>query len=245
MSRFEVLNVASQTCAEKTTQCVFRPVKNDPEEAEKFVRDVFKHKPHDINLVSTELAPLYGFGPNSSRNILARSRAQSIFVSSVISEPLKEFVLYFIRDQWDLPVAKFSPTIALVHKYKFTAAWAGPSHPVPKCGIPEKYYARFLICIWDQLRRPIGPKTTILNWLYDARDDRDEDEWVDDFCWVFFHTLLYLQLKAMESNKYNASLGGRARDFVNRLKSPKSFFGQISKWIFARNGLGELSWAKY
>ncbi|TRX94209.1 hypothetical protein FHL15_004977 [Xylaria flabelliformis] len=85
--------------------CVFSPDKSDPTVAEKFVRSIFKHEPNNLDLVATELAPLFGLGPNSSHDPVARSRAQTVFNSLQLAEPLAEFIQYFVRDQFGLPLA--------------------------------------------------------------------------------------------------------------------------------------------
>ncbi|KAI0424716.1 hypothetical protein F5Y09DRAFT_353155 [Xylaria sp. FL1042] len=233
----EAQKTTTQSAPEEVAECVFSPVKDNPEEAEKFIRAIVKCKPYDVDLVSAELAPLYGFGPHSNCDVLARSRAQAVLVSPVLSEPFQEFTFHFICDSWDLPVAKFPPTLALVHKYKNTTAWNGPDYPVPMGGSPEEHYARFLIRILNELEQPIGLGRYMLKWLCDTKTGR-EDAWVEDVCWVYFHALMYLQLNVMQAHKCGAPLGDRARHYINE------HFKPISKLISARKSLRDVSQEK-
>ncbi|KAI0904345.1 hypothetical protein F4823DRAFT_628692 [Ustulina deusta] len=198
----EQQSAATQASPENAAQRVFDPVKDNPEKAEKFVRAIFKQKPDNISLVSAELAPLCGFGPNSNRDVLARSRVQAVFVSPETREPLKEFLAYFTRSHWDLPLAKFSPTLALVHEHR--ADWIRPEYPVPRDGSPEEFYARFLIRILHRIESPGGVGTYMLEWLRDAKDDRED------------------KLKTMDMNKSRAPLGDRALHYISKLTHSNS-----------------------
>ncbi|TGJ83262.1 hypothetical protein E0Z10_g5477 [Xylaria hypoxylon] len=220
---------------------VFSPVKDNPAAAAKFVLMIFKNKPHDVDLVAAELAPLYGFGPNSNRDVLARSKAQGVFVCPEILEPLKEFQAYFTHDKWGLPLPKWDATLALVHEHSNTGAWTGPGHPVLEGGSPEQYYARFLILMLHELELPVRAKTHMIQWLRDAVRMGKED----NVCWVLFHALFYLQLKAMDLNKSRAPFKDRMQHYINRFSGPDSYSDLLSKWIAVRRGLGEVSLGKY
>ncbi|KAI0533820.1 hypothetical protein GGR58DRAFT_516620 [Xylaria digitata] len=228
----EQQNPTAQGTPEKAAKCVFRPVKDNPDEAEKFVRAIFKHKPHNVDLVAAELAPLYGFGPNSNHDVVARSRAQSLFVSPEITEPLRQFRVFFIRNQWGLPLPKFTPTLDLVHEYRHASSWAGFGYPVPEEGSPEQHYARFIIRMLHNLELPIDGNPRMLQWLRDALVADEED----NVCWVLFHALFYLQLKAMDLNKSHAPFKDRMQHYVNRLAVPDCGL-LLSRWIATRRGL--------
>ncbi|KAF2963631.1 hypothetical protein GQX73_g9941 [Xylaria multiplex] len=226
-------NPTTQSTPEKAAKCVFRPVKDNPDEAEKFVRAIFKHKPHNVDLVAAELAPLYGFGPNSNHDVLARLRAQSLFVSPEITEPLWDFRVFFTRYRWGLPLPKFVPTLALVHEHRHESSWTGPEYPIADGGRPEPHYARFIIRMLHSLELPIEGNSRMLQWLRNALIAKQED----DVCWVLFHALFYLQLKAMDFNKSNAPFKDRVQHYVNELAVPDC--GLLSKWIAARRGFAE------
>ncbi|KAH8160205.1 hypothetical protein CIB48_g8045 [Xylaria polymorpha] len=209
--------------------CVFNPVKDNPAEAEKFVRNIFKSKLDNIDLIATELTPLYGFGPDSNRDPLARSRAQAVFTSPQINEPLREFLQYFIRHQWGLATADWAATLALVHKHRKYKFNLRPI--VPDTGTPEEHYARFIIRMLEDLENPSGQGAHMLLWLGDGiRAGRE-----DDVSWVLFYTLMFFQLKAMELNKSHAPKKVVAAYYFDK------FFNQMSKLVSARKGAGETS----
>ncbi|KAI1740436.1 hypothetical protein F4680DRAFT_448192 [Xylaria scruposa] len=202
--------------------CVFSPDKSDPAAAEKFVRSIFKLEPHDIELVATELTPLYGLG--SSQDIVARSRAQTVFTSPQIAEPLAEFIQYFVRDQWRLPLANWADTLNLVHRHKNDERWTHPLSPI--VGTPEQYYARFIIRMLHSLAFPTGRGTNLLIWLGDGIRANQED----DVCWILFHALMCFQLKRMELNKYHAPKRLIVAYYFDK------FFDQVSRLVSARKG---------
>ncbi|KAI1150144.1 hypothetical protein F4825DRAFT_452767 [Nemania diffusa] len=217
---------------------VFKPVKDNPAEAAKFVRCIFKHKPDNVDLVAAELAPLFGFGPNSNQNVLARWLAQSVFTTPEITYPLKEFLSEYTGDKWGLPVADWTATMALVHEHRRDQYWTGPVHrPFPNDSIPEFHYARFLIFMLSQLEIPVGRKTQMMQWLRDAAADNRED----DVCWVFFYALMYFQLKAMDLNKARAPFKDVAKYHVQKLVDKNSFFSIIFKLMSSRRGYSEVS----
>ncbi|KAI0457471.1 hypothetical protein F5B21DRAFT_521318 [Xylaria acuta] len=216
-----------------TTQTpTFSPVKENPAEAERFVRRIFKHKPNNVDLVAAELAPLYGFGPNSSQDPLARSRAQAVFTSPQITESLREFLHCFVGDQWGLPLAHWASTLDLVHEHKNDGHWTRNLHLlVLNRGAPEQHYARFIIRMLDELDNPFSKGTHMLQWLRDGvRAGRD-----DDASWVLFHALMCFQLKRMELNKSHAPKQVVAAYYFHK------FFNHVSKFISARKGVGEVS----
>ncbi|KAI1752687.1 hypothetical protein F4782DRAFT_540057 [Xylaria castorea] len=219
----EQQDAATQTPQE--VKCVFSPVKENPAEAEEFVRGIFKHKPNDVDLVAAELAPLYGL---SSQDPLAQSRAQAVFTSPQITEPLQEFLQYFVKDLWGLPLPNWAGTIDLVHKHRNDERWTRTWHPlVSNVGTPEQYYARFIIRMLDELLDPFSRDTHMLQWLHNGEPD--------DVCWVLFHALMCFQLKRMELNKQHAPKKVVAAYYFHK------FFNDVSKFISARKGAGELN----
>ncbi|KAI1128707.1 hypothetical protein F5Y10DRAFT_291742 [Nemania abortiva] len=224
-------NPAVEMTPEDAPKWVFNPITDNPAEAEKFVRTIFKHKPDNVDLVAAELAPLYGFGPNSNQDPLARMRAQCVFTTPEITFALNEFTCNFIGDRWALPVAKFNPTLEILHKHRHE--WgAVVIAPFNGEGIPEQHYARFLSLMLNQLERPTRKKTMMLQWLRDALDEGREE----DVCWVLFHALMYLQLRVMGYNKARASLKSLTLHYVKKLTGPDSFFDRIFKTTFCRRG---------
>ncbi|GAW11669.1 hypothetical protein ANO14919_010170 [Xylariales sp. No.14919] len=221
---------------ETAAKCVFSPVKDNPDEAEKFVRAILEHEPNNVDLVAAELAPLYGFGPNSNQDVLARSRAQSIFVSPEIQEPLKEFLALFVRNRWGLPLPKWDPTLALVREHRHSSEWNGPKPPINEGGRPEEYYARFLIRVLHELEHPVATSPLLLKWLRDAVQAGGTKE--ENACWVLFHGLMYLQLKAMDLRESQAPLKARVQNCVARLASHNSCFDLLSLWIATRRDSG-------
>ncbi|KAI0444919.1 hypothetical protein F4803DRAFT_548749 [Xylaria telfairii] len=209
--------------------CVFKPAKDNPTAAEKFVRDVFKSKPTNIDLIAAELAPLYGLGPNSSYDPLARSRAQAVFKSPQIINPLREFLQYFVRDQWGVATPNWETTLALVRKHRENKFNLRPI--VPVTGTPEQHYARFIIRMLETLENPSGEGSHMLLWLGDGiRAERE-----DDVSWILFYTLLCFHLQAMELNKSNAPKKVVAAYYFDK------FFNQVSKFVSARKGAGDSS----
>ncbi|KAK5630654.1 hypothetical protein RRF57_006369 [Xylaria bambusicola] len=225
------------SASQRTPTCVISPATDRPDEAENFLKTVFKHSTDDVRLVAAELAPLFGFGPNSAHNVLARSRAYYIFISPEIKKPLDEFVLEYTRGRWGIPLPKFAPTLALVKQHRDEVAWRNSaSSPIDKDSVPEEYYARFIILMLKQLEAPYPARTTMLDWLRNQRYVR-EDTWTEDVCWVYFHTLMFLQLKAMEICKKKATFKDRARHRISQLTTPDSFCDLLSKFILSRKGL--------
>ncbi|RYC57805.1 hypothetical protein CHU98_g8399 [Xylaria longipes] len=225
----EQQNAAMQT--PKEIKCVFNPVKENPAEAERFIRNIFKHKPNNVDLVAAELAPLYGFGPHSDQDPLARSRAQAVFTSPQITEPLREFLHCFVRDQWGLPLAGWAATLDLVNEHRNDERWTRNLHPlIPNGGNPEQYYARFIIRMLEELDNPFA-KVHILQWLRDGIRAGKEN----DVCWILFHALMCFQLKRMELNKHHAPMKIVAAYYFHK------FFNHVSKFISAKKGVGELS----
>ncbi|KAI0864969.1 hypothetical protein F4860DRAFT_510125 [Xylaria cubensis] len=226
--------MAQQTDAATQTpniSCVFSPDKSDPAAAEKFVRSIFKHEPNNADLVAAELAPLFGLGPNSSQDPVARWRAQTVFNSPQILVPLKEFIKYFVRDQFGLPLAKWAGTLNLVHELRNDKHWTHYLCPLPDGGTPEQYYARFIILMLESLATPTGRKgANLLLWLGDGIRAGQED----DVSWILFHAIMCFQIKRMNLNKYHASKETIATYYFHK------FFDQVSKFVSAHKGAGEL-----
>ncbi|KAI1175546.1 hypothetical protein F4777DRAFT_598463 [Nemania sp. FL0916] len=220
----------NKTPPKKIPGRIFNPLKDDPANAAKFVRNLYKRNPANLDIASTELAPLYGLGPNSSHDPLARMRAQSIFASPDASEPFKEFLRRYTRDSWGLPVADWDSTMSLVHQHWRDDAWLGFARPFPDEGTPEQHYARFLIVMLNQL---LDPGCRMLGWLGDAVKDGRED----DACWVLFHALMFIQLTVMGSNQSRATFKDRVNFYVDKLTGPGSSFESICRLIFAKKGL--------
>ncbi|KAI8628973.1 hypothetical protein F5Y19DRAFT_485329 [Xylariaceae sp. FL1651] len=204
----------------------FKPVKYNPAEAERFVRSIFKQKPNNLDLVATEFTPLFGFGPGSNYDVLARLKAQAVFSCQELSDPLCEFAVVYLHGEWSLPVAKWPSTIALVKKHRNDAAWTSTQCPVPEDGSADQFYARFLIRMLQRLQHP-AKTTHLLHWLRCAEDE-------EDTCWVFFHALMYLQLESMHFNKANAPFRDFANHYVNKLTGPGSFFDDVCSFIALR-----------
>ncbi|KAI1827223.1 hypothetical protein F4861DRAFT_536408 [Xylaria intraflava] len=225
----------SRTSPKRASTCPFEPEKNNPAAAEQFVRNLFKQRPHNLSVAATELAPLFGFGPDSTHNVIARLRTQAVFASREIGIPYGEFTMRYTRRQWDLPTAKWEPTMALVRKHGDDEAWAGDDEawagdecPVPTGSGPEAYYARFLLVVMSRLRLGAGVPWMMM-WLRDAlADGRD-----DDVCWVLFHTLMYLQLEGMRFNRDRAPFREVAEHYVHKA-GPRSLLAAFSR---GRKGL--------
>jgi hypothetical protein len=193
---------------------LFTPVKDNPAEAEKTVRRIFKLRPCNLDLAATALTPLYGFGEDSDKDPYARNKVQALFASVEFEEPIYTFSGRYIRGEWSLPVARWKPTMALVQKYKDTEAWTSTRSPVPDDGgSADQHYARFLIYLLQELKSPPASyQTKMLGWLRDAVHEEEED-----VCWVLFHALMYRQLRIMHLYKTKGRLNGRASHYVNRL----------------------------
>ncbi|KAI0547138.1 hypothetical protein F4679DRAFT_586873 [Xylaria curta] len=221
-------NATTQT---PNINCVFSPDKSNPAAAEKLVRSIFKHEPNNVDIVAAELAPLCGLGPNSTYDPVARSRAQTVFTSPQIAGPLAEFLHYFVRDNLGLPLANWAGTLDLVHTHRNDESWTHYLHPlVPTVGTPEQYYARFIIRMLESLANPIGSGANLLLWLGDGIRAGKED----DVCWILFHALMCFQLKRIELNKFHASKKVLAAYYFHK------FFDQLSKFVAAHKGAGEL-----
>ncbi|KAJ8132462.1 hypothetical protein O1611_g1156 [Lasiodiplodia mahajangana] len=230
-------NPAARAASENAPQWVFNPGIDNLDEAEKFVKLIFKHKPDNVDLVAAELAPLFGFGPNSNQDPLSRMRAQSIFTSPEITSALKEFLDNFIYERWGLAVAKWRPTLDLVHLHRDDRDWKLPGiAPFPNEEAPEKHYARFIILMLNQLEKPY-PRSMMLLWLRDAMNDGREDQ----VSWILFHVLMYLQLKAMDLNKVRASPKEWVQHYLHKFKTENSFFDRIFKKILPWETYDELT----
>ncbi|KAI1202956.1 hypothetical protein F5X97DRAFT_343979 [Nemania serpens] len=203
----------------------FHPVKDNPAEAEKFVRRVFKKEQHSLDAAAAQLAPLYGFGPTSSSDALARMKAQEIFVAPEIKEPLQEFRRTFTQDKWRLPVASWTSTLALVQEHRRDEAWMGwPLSPISGNGSPDQYYARFVIRVFAELDSTPRKSVYMLRWLCRSKSD-------DDVVWVLFHALMYLQLVAMDRNKAAAPFKKVVRH------NARKFADFTAKFASARKGI--------
>ncbi|KAI1430766.1 hypothetical protein GGR50DRAFT_160474 [Xylaria sp. CBS 124048] len=120
--------IETQTPSPSRRVCPFEPSKTNPSAAESFVRNLFKQKPHNLSVAATELAPLFGFGPDSTRDVIARLRTQAIFASRDIGVPYSEFATRYTRGRWDLPVASWGATMLLVRAHASDAAfWSSSS----------------------------------------------------------------------------------------------------------------------
>lgn len=210
-------------------RCLFDPVKDNPAKAAKFVQTLQKCGPHSIDVVAAELAPLYGLGRASNRDVRARLRAQAVFTSPEISEPLGEILARFTSDRWGVPVARWAPTLALVHKYKGAKDWAGLACPYPLLyGSPDEYYARFLILLLDRLKktsvdeRKDSRGTHMVQWLRDGVEAGRED----DVCWVLFHAFMYFQLRRMEVNRAQAPVMAVVRYYIGKMIHRKLVGGE-------------------
>ncbi|KAI0521513.1 hypothetical protein F5B22DRAFT_643679 [Xylaria bambusicola] len=230
-----------QSAPQRTPTCVINPAIDFPDEAEKFLMTVYKHSTKNkhstgnVQLVAAELAPLFGFGPDSTQDVLARARAYYIFISPEIKKPRDEFVLGYTRSRWGIPLPKFAPTLALVKQHRDEIAWRNFAlSPVDKDSPAEEHYARFIILMLKQLEAPYPARTAMLNWLRNHRYDREET-WTEDVCWIYFHTLMFLQLKAMEICKKKATFKDRARHRISQLATPDSFCGLLC--TLSRKGL--------
>ncbi|KAI0096661.1 hypothetical protein GGR51DRAFT_567081 [Nemania sp. FL0031] len=207
-------NPAAQTPPEN--EWLFNPRMDNPDEAKGFVILIFKHKPDNIDLVAADLVPLFGFGPNSNQDPLARIKAQSVFTSPEVTYALKEFLNGFTYAGWGLDVAKWHPTWNLVRLHRNDKDRKLPLvAPFSKDPL-EQYYARFIILMLSKLEEPYSGNM-MLQWLRDAmHDDR-----IEEVSWVLFHALMYLQLKAMDLNKARASLKEWAQHYLHKFKTGK------------------------
>ncbi|KAI0409873.1 hypothetical protein F4802DRAFT_611585 [Xylaria palmicola] len=220
----DAITQTTQTGSQVPGTRLFNPVKYAPAEAEKWVRSIAKEKPINNDLVGAELAPLFGFGPDSNRDPLVRLRTQAVFQSPEIFAPLHDFMMNYTQSKYDLPVGDWVGTLALVYAHRHDQRWTSPICPFAKGSCPDKHYARFLILMLKTLNLPAQRGNRMLNWLRDAlREGRD-----DDVCWVLFHALMFLQLKAMAINKENTSFKDRVQLYICRV------FPELS-----RLGLGE------
>ncbi|KAI0468479.1 hypothetical protein F4859DRAFT_517033 [Xylaria cf. heliscus] len=211
--------------------CVFFPVKDNPAEAKKFIRGIFKNQPDNVELIAAELAPLYGFGPESNKDPLARSRAEAVFTSPQVKEPVQEFLQSFVGDQWGLPLADWDATLELVHKHRSGAQWPALYLIVPEGASAEQHYARFIIRMLDELVNPLSTGQHMLLWLGDGvRAGKD-----DDVSWVLFHALMCFQIKSMELNKSHAPKKVLVAHYFQK------FFKNFSKVIPTRGGLGDVA----
>ncbi|KAI1119246.1 hypothetical protein F5Y14DRAFT_446459 [Nemania sp. NC0429] len=213
-----------------SNRAVFRPVKTHPDETATLVRRIFKHDQTMVENAAGHLAPLFGLGPTSAFDLVARSRAQAIFVCPEITKPLEEFRLRYTRDSWDLPLASWAPTLALVNEFKGDKAWLESPSPTSVKASPEHHYARFLIRVLAELE---GYDTQsfrsryMLKWLRQA--DCEED-----VVWVFFYALMYLQLVAMHFNRAKAPFERVARYYAHKLVD------YTVKFVAARKGIDEI-----
>ncbi|KAI1754018.1 hypothetical protein F4782DRAFT_545358 [Xylaria castorea] len=206
-------------------QPLFKPAKDNPTEAEKFVRSIYKHKPNNLDLVAAELTPLFGFGPGSNHDVIARSKSQALFASQVMEDPFGEFAMSYLKGEWALPMASWDLTIELVKKHGKEKAWIESKCPISDTASVDEFYARFLIRSLQQLRYPEKP-LKMLDWL------RNADE--EDSCWVLFHALMYLQLEAMHFNRTHAPFRDLVSHYVNKMTGAGSFFDHISKLMALR-----------
>ncbi|KAI0204649.1 hypothetical protein F4808DRAFT_457094 [Astrocystis sublimbata] len=216
----------------KGTRCVFKPVTNRPDEAKKFVREIFKKKPENIELIAAQMAPLFGLGATSTKDPLARSRAQALFTSPIIYEALQEFLNVFINGEFGLPLADFHTTLDLVHIYRDDENWSVKTSPL-KVGRDsvDEHYARFIIRTLVNLEAGTGKGAKMLQWLRQGMLVNREDE----VTWVLFHTLLCFQIKRMELNKAHTP---------NRVLAARlfhSFFTHVNNFVSARRGHGSQS----
>ncbi|KAI0550702.1 hypothetical protein F4679DRAFT_583371 [Xylaria curta] len=228
-------------------QPLFEPVKDDPAEAEKLVRSIFEQKLNNLDLVAAELTPLFGFGPGSNHDVIARSRSQALFVSQIMQDTFGEFAALYLHGDWSLPVANWDSTITLTKKLRAEKAWIEWSVPITRwdstndtekkardrawIAIPEnvdEFYARFLIRTLQRLRSPEKPD--MLDWLRRANNE--------DACWVLFHALMYLQLEAMHFNKTHAAFRNSISHYVNKVTGAGCSFDHICQ-LMALRGLEE------
>ncbi|KAI1319482.1 hypothetical protein F5Y16DRAFT_414248 [Xylariaceae sp. FL0255] len=180
----------------------FNPPKEHWREAREIVHDIFKLKPNNLDLVATELAPVFGFGPESNTDVVARMKAQTVFRCPALQDALDDFSTNYLRHRWDMPVANWNGgALQHVHYHKENPA---SFNYLARCLVEEDegsrekvdiYYARFLWKILQEIRHPTV-KTHLFYWLQDADDDA--------VCWVFFHVLMYLQLQQMQINRTEA-----------------------------------------
>ena len=230
---------------EQNTVCVINPVIDNPDEAAKFVKAVFKHEKTSIAVVSAALAPLWGFGVGSNLDPLARMRAECIFACPEITRPLRDFNRHYVRGRWDLPVATFAPTLTLVRRHQHKPNWRNSaSYPIEEDDNPAEHYARFIIIMLRQLESRVPARTAMLQWLRNVRFIR-QDTWTEDVCWIYFHAILYLQMKAMSVAKKHASPKERFRQIVNKVMPRDSFCELLSKFACSQESLSELDKGKY
>ncbi|KAI2640928.1 hypothetical protein GGS21DRAFT_349394 [Xylaria nigripes] len=226
----------SRPVSRQASTCSFNPATDNPAAAERFVRNLVKKKPHNRSLAATELTPLFGFGRDARRDVLARMRTQAVFASREIVCPYAEFDARYTRGRWGLRVAKWEATMRLVGKSADHEDGDWPGTTSEANDEPaETHYARFLVLVLGRLRTGAGV-SSMMSWLRDAlADGRDED-----VCWVLFHTLMYLQLESMRFNKTHAPLRDLADYYAHRVVvGPRSLFGGFSRVCATRRGMGE------
>ncbi|KAI5917243.1 hypothetical protein F4810DRAFT_705041 [Camillea tinctor] len=206
------------------------PCKDNPAEAEKQVRRVFKMKPNNLDLAAAELAPLFGFGAGSTFDVVARGKAQAVFVCPELHDYFGEFAILYLGGEWSMPVAEWQETIELVRKNQDNPAWKEERCSCKPGWTASQFYARFLILTMHAIRNP-AKSTQLLHWMRDAD--------LEDGYWVLFHALMYLQLETMQLNRECAPFSDRVNHYKNKFAGAGSLYDKLRNFMSGRRYVEE------
>ncbi|KAI1500267.1 hypothetical protein F5X99DRAFT_429910 [Biscogniauxia marginata] len=215
-----------QPAAQRSKVSRLDPYKDNPAEAEKQVRRVFKMRPVNLDLAATELAPLYGLGDGATFDVVARGKAQAVFVCPELHDHFGEFAILYLAGEWSVPVADWRETIGLVRKHQNDQVWKQERCPSRPNWGANHYYARFLILTMHAIRNP-DKSTQLLYWMRDAD--------LEDGYWVLFHALMYLQLETMQLNREHAPFSDRVNHYKHKFTGAGSLLDKLRSSMSVRN----------
>ncbi|KAI1484648.1 hypothetical protein F5X96DRAFT_425603 [Biscogniauxia mediterranea] len=220
------LTTSARPTAKKANGSRLNPCKDNPAEAERHVRRVFKMKPNNLDLAATELAPLYGLGAGSTFDVVARGKAQAVFVCPELHDYFGEFAMLYLGGEWSVPLAEWQGTMELVRKHQDDPVWNQERCPCKPDWGAGHYYARFLILTMHAIRNP-SKSTQLLHWMRDAD--------LEDAYWVLFHALMYLQLETMQLNRECAPFSDRVNHYKNKLTGTGSLLDRLRNFMSVRS----------
>ncbi|KAI1104587.1 hypothetical protein F4804DRAFT_351855 [Jackrogersella minutella] len=183
-----------------------KPSMENPEETKNKVRQIYKKPQPHLDAAAGELAPIFGLGDD----LLARTRAQCLFVHRGFKDTFAEFCHNYVQGRWDLPIGEWGAVHKLVHRRNKNAEWAEEVGPDHKDWDVNDFYSRFVIRAFHRIKED---KTALVFWLKEAQ--------LCDAAWVLMHALMYLQLVMMRDCKEDAPMKARITHFIDTWRGSK------------------------
>ncbi|KAI2468704.1 hypothetical protein F4781DRAFT_397103 [Annulohypoxylon bovei var. microspora] len=186
------------------SRIVARPSMDDPEKAKNEVRQIYKKKLPNREMVAGALAPIFGLGSG----MMPQQRASGLFIHPAFCDSFSEFKHSYIQGQWDLPIGDFGEVHKLVHRLAKDESWIEEKAPDSTGWTVNHFYARFILRTFHEIKEN---KLSLAYWLKETS--------VCEAIWVLTHALMYIQLETMRDYKKYAPIKDRINHFIETRKT--------------------------